>query len=150
MTDEKNVLGTELAPCSTEPMTGYQRDGCCRHIESDHGRHEICAVMTEEFLEYSKRKGNDLITPRPEFEFPGLEPGDRWCVCLPRWVEALEDEVAPPVILEATNESVLEAVYFSTLNEHEYEGTHPREFQTRKDQSIESASSEESDSLSTE
>lgn len=131
MTEETNVLGTELAPCSREPMTGFFRDGCCRHADADPGRHEVCAVMTEEFLEYSKRQGNDLITPRPELEFPGLDPGDRWCVCLPRWIEALEDDVAPPVVLEATNEAVLSQVHFSTLNEHEYGGTHPREFESR-------------------
>lgn len=132
MPEETNVLGTELASCSEDPVTGYRRDGCCRNLSGDHGRHEICAVMTEEFLQYSKRQGNDLITPRPQLEFPGLEPGDRWCVCLGRWAEALDAEVAPPVVLEATNESVLSELYFSTLNEHEFEGTHPRDFQTRK------------------
>ncbi len=120
MTAEQNVLGTELEPCSTEPVTGYLRDGCCHDIAEDTGRHELCAVMTEEFLTFSKRRGNDLSTPRPELAFPGLSPGDRWCVCLGRWVEALEHDVAPPVILEATNESVLDDVYFSTLNENEY------------------------------
>ncbi len=128
MTEEKNVLGTELAPCSVDPMTGYLRDGCCRHLESDAGRHELCAVMTEEFLQFSKARGNDLVTPRPALAFPGLEPGDRWCLCLGRWVEALEADVAPPVILEATNESVLEEVYFSTLDDYEYEGVSAREF----------------------
>lgn len=101
-------------------MTGYHRDGCCRTDPHDVGRHEVCAVVTREFLEFSKARGNDLVTPRPELEFPGLEPGDRWCLCLPRWVEALEEDVAPPVVLEATNEAVLDDVYFSTLNEHEY------------------------------
>jgi len=128
MTDERNVLGTKLAPCSTDPMTGYLRDGCCRHITEDRGRHELCAVVTEEFLSFSRRRGNDLVTPRPELGFPGLEPGDRWCLCVSRWVEALEAEVAPPVILEATNESVLEEVYFSTLDEHEYDETDPKLF----------------------
>ena len=128
MTDEKNVLGTELAPCSTDPVTGYLRDGCCRHLESDTGRHEICAVMTEEFLRFSKSRGNDLVTPRPALGFSGLEPGDRWCLCLGRWVEALDADVAPPVVLEATNESVLEDVYFSTLDDYEYEGVEAREF----------------------
>lgn len=122
MTDEQNVLGTELEPCSENPMTGYLRDGCCHHLPEDTGSHEICVVMTEEFLTYSKERGNDLVTPRPEFSFPGLEPGDQWCVCLGRWLEALDADVAPPVVLEATNESVLDDVYFSTLNEHEYEG----------------------------
>ena len=117
---EQNVLGTELQPCGTDPMTGYLRDGCCRHIEEDRGRHEVCAVMTDEFLAFSKERGNDLSTPRPDLRFPGLEPGDRWCVCLGRWLEAYEADVAPPVVLEATNEAVLEEVYFSTLNENEY------------------------------
>ncbi len=117
---EQNVLGTELKPCSENPKTGYLRDGCCRNIEEDRGRHEVCAVMTAEFLEFSRKRGNDLITPRPELRFPGLEPGDRWCLCLSRWVEALEADLAPPVVLEATNESVLNDLYFSTLNEHEY------------------------------
>lgn len=120
MTSETNVLGTELEPCSEDPQTGYLRDGCCRHLEEDRGRHEICAVVTEEFLAYSKERGNDLVTPRPELNFPGLEPGDRWCLCLGRWLEALDDDVAPPVVLEATNEAVLEDVYFSTLNEREF------------------------------
>jgi uncharacterized protein (DUF2237 family) len=122
VSDEQNVLGTELEPCSEEPLTGYRRDGCCHHLPEDAGRHEICAVMTAEFLTYSKERGNDLVTPRPEFSFPGLEPGDHWCVCVGRWLEALDADVAPPVVLEATNESVLDDVYFSTLNEHEYEG----------------------------
>jgi len=119
---ESNALGTDLEPCSTDPTTGYLRDGCCRHLESDRGRHEVCAVMTEAFLQFSKAQGNDLITPRPQLDFPGLDPGDRWCLCLGRWVEALEEDVAPPVVLEATNEAVLETVPFSTLLEHEYDG----------------------------
>ena len=117
---EHNILGTELAPCSEDPMTGYRRDGCCRTDPGDVGRHEVCAVVTRAFLELSRRRGNDLVTPRPDLAFPGLEPGDRWCLCLARWVEALEADVAPPVVLEATNEAVLEDIYFSTLNEHEY------------------------------
>lgn len=120
MTDQKNVLGMELEPCSEDPTTGYLRDGCCNHVEEDLGRHEVCAVMTESFLQFSKRRGNDLITPRPEYSFPGLDPGDRWCLCLGRWIEAEEAGVAPPVVLEATNEAVLEEVMFTTLNEYEY------------------------------
>jgi hypothetical protein len=119
---ESNALGTDLEPCSTDPTTGYLRDGCCHHLESDRGRHEVCAVMTEAFLEFSKAQGNDLITPRPQLDFPGLDPGDRWCLCLGRWVEAVEEGVAPPVVLEATNEAVLEEVPFSTLVAHEYDG----------------------------
>jgi uncharacterized protein (DUF2237 family) len=117
---ERNALDTPLEPCSED--TGYLRDGCCRHVDGDRGRHEVCAVMTAEFLAYSKDRGNDLITPRPEFDFPGLEPGDRWCVCLRRWIEAEADDAAPPVVLEATNEAVLDEVGFSTLLEYEYEG----------------------------
>jgi len=119
---ESNVLGTDLEPCSTDPETGYLRDGCCRHLDADRGRHEICAVMTEAFLTFSRAQGNDLVTPRPDLEFPGLEPGDRWCVCLGRWIEAEREGVAPPVVLEATAEAVLEEVPFSTLLDHEYEG----------------------------
>lgn len=129
--DDRNVYGGELAPCSHDPETGYRRDGHCRDVDGDTGRHQLCAVMTAEFLEYSRRQGNDLVTPRPEFDFPGLEPGDRWCVCVDRWlaaVEAAESDtnpadpaVAPPVILEATSESVLTAVDPDTLREHEYE-----------------------------
>lgn len=122
MSEETNVLGTELEPCSTDPMTGYKRDGCCRHARADPGRHEVCAVVTADFLEYSKAKGNDLMTPRPALDFPGLEPGDRWCLCLGRWIEAFDDDVAPPVVLEATNESVLDSVRRSTLEDYEYEG----------------------------
>jgi hypothetical protein len=119
---DTNALGTDLEPCNTDPETGYLRDGCCRHVESDRGRHEICAVVTEEFLEFSRARGNDLITPRPRLDFPGLDPGDRWCLCLGRWIEAEQDGVAPPVVLEATHEAVLEEVPFSTLLEYEYEG----------------------------
>jgi uncharacterized protein (DUF2237 family) len=119
---ESNVLGTELEPCSTDPETGYLRDGCCHHLDADRGRHEVCAVMTEAFLTYSRAQGNDLITPRPELNFPGLEPGDRWCVCLGRWTEAEREGVAPPVVLEATTEAVLAEIPFSTLLDHEHEG----------------------------
>lgn len=90
---EKNVLGTELAPCSENPLTGYLRDGCCNSVPEDTGRHEVCAVMTDEFLEFSRERGNDLVTPRPTLAFPGLEPGDRWCVCLGRWVKPWRTEL---------------------------------------------------------
>lgn len=123
MPDDRNVYGTELEPCSTDPTTGYTRDGCCRRVESDRGRHELCAVVTEEFLRFSRAQGNDLTTPRPEFEFPGLEPGDRWCLCLARWVEAEEAGCAPPVVLEATHEAVLRDVDPDLLREHEYDGS---------------------------
>jgi len=116
--DERNVLGDPLEPCSRDPETGFLRDGRCRHLGRDPGRHEVCARMTREFLDYTRAQGNDLETPRPELNFPGLEPGDDWCVCLPRWREALADGAAPPVVLAATNEAVLEAVSLATLREH--------------------------------
>ena len=116
--EERNLLGTELATCSADPETGYLRDGYCRDLRRDPGRHEICAVLTEAFLQYSKARGNDLLTPRPEMGFPGLEAGDRWCVCVPRWIEAVEEGVAPPVVLEATSEAVLEGVSTEVLKEH--------------------------------
>jgi hypothetical protein len=119
--DERNVLGTELQPCSTDPMTGYLRDGCCHHVPDDAGRHELCAVVTDEFLQYSKERGNDLVTPRPELDFPGLEAGDRWCLCLDRWLEAEANDVAPPVVLEATAEEALERIQLSTLEAHAHD-----------------------------
>lgn len=121
MPTDRNVFGSELEPCSTDPTTGFLRDGCCRRVESDRGRHELCAVVTEEFLQFSAAQGNDLTTPRPELEFPGLEPGDRWCLCLARWLEAEEEGCAPPVVLEATHEAVLRDVDPDLLREHEYD-----------------------------
>jgi len=118
---DRNVLGGELRPCGTDPVTGYLRDGHCRDVDGDVGEHTLCAVLTAEFLTYSRDRGNDLITPRPEFDFPGLEPGDRWCLCVGRWVEALEAGVAPPVVLEATDESVLRAVDAEDLRDHEFD-----------------------------
>jgi uncharacterized protein (DUF2237 family) len=118
---DRNVLGGELAPCGRDPTTGYLRDGHCRDVDGDVGEHTLCAVVTAEFLRYSRDRGNDLITPRPEFDFPGLEPGDRWCLCVGRWVEAAEAGVAPPVVLEATDESVLRAVDADRLREHEFD-----------------------------
>ena len=120
-TDELNVFGEPLEACSTAPETGFLRDGNCRHLERDPGRHEICAVMSQEFLEYSREQGNDLITPRPEYAFPGLHPGDRWCVCLPRWIEAREAGCAPPVVLEATTEGVLDELTVDELRAHAQE-----------------------------
>lgn len=116
---EQNVLGTELQPCSHDPETGYLRDGYCRDLEDDRGRHELCAVVTERFLSFSEAQGNDLVTPQPALGFPGLEPGDRWCLCVGRWLEAHRAGVAPPVVLEATNESVLSEVAAETLKEHD-------------------------------
>lgn len=116
--DERNVLGEPLEPCSLDPETGYLRDGHCRHLRRDPGRHEVCAELTEAFLEFSKARGNDLVTPRPELGFPGLAPGDRWCLCLPRWLEAERAGVAPPVELGATNTAVLEEVSLETLRDY--------------------------------
>lgn len=115
---DRNVHGDPLAPCSDDPKTGFRRDGCCHTDNRDDGRHELCAAVTEEFLEFSRARGNDLVTPRPELDFPGLGPGDRWCLCVGRWVEALEAEVAPPVVLEATNKAVLDTVDLETLEAH--------------------------------
>lgn len=119
MTDpEENVLGEPITPCSRDPETGFLRDGYCRDLRRDPGRHELCAVLTEAFLDFSKARGNDLVTPRPDLHFPGLSPGDRWCLCVPRWEEAREAGVAPPVVLEATNAAVLDTVALATLREH--------------------------------
>lgn len=111
----KNVFGEALIPCSTEPMTGFYRNGCCDTGPEDSGTHSVCAIMTDEFLIYSKSKGNDLITPRPEFLFPGLKPGDRWCLCAHRWLESYRSECAPPVYLEATNEASLAIIPLEVL-----------------------------------
>jgi uncharacterized protein (DUF2237 family) len=118
---DRNVLGGELAPCGRDPETGYLRDGHCRDVDGDVGEHTLCAVVTADFLRYSRERGNDLITPRPEFDFPGLSPGDRWCLCVGRWLEAAEDGVAPPVVLEATDESVLRAVDPDRLRDQEFD-----------------------------
>lgn len=111
----KNVIGTELVPCSLDPLTGYFRDGCCRTNEDDEGRHVICARVTEAFLEYSLSRGNDLISPRPEFDFPGLMPGDKWCLCAQRWKEAFLAGCAPRVVLEGTHEKALDIVALEDL-----------------------------------
>ena len=103
----RNVLGGELAPCSVDPVTGFFRNGCCETGPHDVGMHTVCAVMTAEFLAFSRSAGNDLSTPVPEAQFPGLKPGDRWCLCAPRWQEALEAGQAPQVILRATHEGAL-------------------------------------------
>jgi uncharacterized protein (DUF2237 family) len=114
----KNVLGQPLRPCSTEPMTGWFRDGCCRTDEHDHGSHTVCAVMTEAFLAYSRAVGNDLSTPRPEFRFPGLRPGDRWCLCAMRWEQARQAGCAPRVYVHATHERALDHMTLDHLLEH--------------------------------
>ncbi|WP_309396040.1 DUF2237 family protein [Cerasicoccus maritimus] len=116
-----NVLGTALQCCCQDPMTGFYRDGYCRTGPGDEGLHTVCAEMTAEFLDFSRRTGNDLSTPYPEFGFPGLEPGDRWCLCVTRWAEALTAGVAPPVILEACHNSALEFVDLDQLKAHALE-----------------------------
>lgn len=116
----KNVLGGILQSCSTDPMTGYFRTGDCQVTEEDIGNHGVCIVATAEFLAYSKARGNDLSTPRPEFEFPGVKPGDRWCLCSTRWQEALQDGMAPQVVLEATSSAALEFIHLEDLERHAY------------------------------
>lgn len=116
----KNVMGTELQSCCTDPMTGFYRDGYCRTGADDTGRHTVCTKVTDEFLAFSKEAGNDLSTPRPEFGFPGLVGGDQWCLCVLRWREALHAGVAPQVILEACHESALQHVLLEDLKSHEY------------------------------
>ncbi|EGD83632.1 hypothetical protein PTSG_04240 [Salpingoeca rosetta] len=113
-----NVLGTELQSCCRSPMTGFYRDGYCRTGPNDFGRHTVCAQVTQEFLQYSKERGNDLMTPAPHFGFPGLQPGDRWCLCVLRWKEALDAGCAPPVVLEACHEKTLEVVTLEQLQTH--------------------------------
>lgn len=113
-----NVLGEQLTPCSHDPLTGFFRDGCCNTSEEDRGSHTVCAVMTAEFLEFSRSRGNDLSTPRPEFGFPGLKPGDQWCLCAARWREAFAAGCAPRVVLEATHEAALEYVSLDQLRAH--------------------------------
>lgn len=113
--NSKNVLGTDLKTCSTDPMTGFFRDGCCETGSSDRGRHIICAVMTDAFLAFSKAQGNDLSTPRPEYRFPGLKAGHQWCLCLERWKDAYRAGHAPKVVLEATHEIALERVTLDIL-----------------------------------
>lgn len=110
-----NIYGEKLIPCSVKPMTGFYRTGSCQSEEDDTFVHSICVVVTEDFLEFSKNAGNDLITPHPEWHFPGLVPGDRWCLCASRWVEAWKAGVAPQVVLEATHEKTLELVSLSEL-----------------------------------
>ncbi len=114
----RNVLGTELAPCSLDPLTGFYRNGCCETGPDDVGMHTVCAVMTAGFLRFSMSAGNDLSTPRPEFGFAGLRPGDRWCLCAPRWKEALDAGAAPRVVLEATHEEVLAIAPLGVLKDH--------------------------------
>jgi uncharacterized protein (DUF2237 family) len=111
----RNVFGEPLVPCSFDPLTGFMRDGCCRAEDTDMGAHWVCAVMTEEFLMFSKSRGNDLSTPRPEWQFPGLKEGDQWCLCLTRWLDALAEGCAPHIVLESTNQRVLDHVGLDVL-----------------------------------
>ncbi|REJ77620.1 MAG: DUF2237 domain-containing protein [Acidobacteria bacterium] len=111
----KNVLGGELQVCCTSPMTGFYRDGYCKTGANDVGRHTVCAIVTDEFLEFSVSRGNDLVTPHPEWGFPGLKAGDKWCLCVLRWKEAFDAGMAPPVVLEATNEASLQHVSLEQL-----------------------------------
>lgn len=115
---ERNVLGAELEPCGTEPMTGFYRDGCCSTGPEDMGSHTVCAVVTAEFLAHQQAVGNDLSTPRPEWRFPGLQPGDRWCVVAARWLQAYRDGVAAPVVLASTHQRALDIVPIEALREH--------------------------------
>jgi hypothetical protein len=117
-----NVLGTELVPCSYDPLTGYFRDGCCTTDATDQGSHLVCVRVTQAFLEFSAGRGNDLVTPRPEYRFAGLRAGDRWCLCANRWIEALQAGLAPPVVLESTHEKTLEFVGLSELEKNRFQG----------------------------
>jgi uncharacterized protein (DUF2237 family) len=115
---ERNVLGEELEPCGTEPLTGFFRDGHCHTGPQDAGSHTICAVVTADFLEHQRSIGNDLSTPMPQYGFPGLQPGDRWCVTAVNWARAYDDGLAAPVVLASTNEKVLSIVPLAALREH--------------------------------
>ena len=119
MANETNVLGTTLQLCCGN--TGFTREGFCYVPNSDFGNHSVCAIMTDEFLQYSKAAGNDLITPNPMYDFPGLKAGDRWCLCAVRWYQALAIKAAPPVILEATNSKALEVIDLETLKAYAYQ-----------------------------
>jgi len=117
-----NVLGGLLAPCSSDPVTGFYRNGCCDTGPDDFGSHTVCVVVTEAFLSFSRARGNDLSTPRPDFGFAGLKPGDHWCLCAPRWREALDAGKAPLVVLEATHRGALKYCELADLKRHEAEG----------------------------
>ena len=117
-TAERNVLGGPLEPCGLDPVTGFFRDGCCTTGPEDLGSHTVCAVMTREFLEHQQAVGNDLVTPRPEWSFPGLTPGDRWCVVAVRWAQAYNDGVAAPVVLASTHERALDVIPLSALQSY--------------------------------
>lgn len=118
MSEQRNVLGTALEECGTEPVTGFYRDGCCTSGPLDTGSHTVCVVLTSQFLQHQRQLGNNLMTPRPEFGFPGLGPGDRWCVVAMRWLQSHRAGVAAPVVLAATNELALEIIPLELLREH--------------------------------
>ena len=118
MDDAINVLGEPLETCSDRPKTGFFRDGCCNTSSEDVGSHTVCAQVTRDFLEFSRFRGNDLSTPVPEFGFPGLQPGDRWCLCASRWLEAYEHDMAPRVVLRATHRRALDIVPLELLRAH--------------------------------
>lgn len=119
---QKNLLGLPLVPCSLQPRTGFFRTGCCETSPEDRGSHTVCTVVTAEFLAFSRERGNDLTTPQPEHGFPGLRPGDRWCLCAPRWQEALDAGVAPPVVLASTHQAALRHVSREDLLAHAVDG----------------------------
>lgn len=123
MTLSRNVLGGPLVPCSYDPLTGFYRDGCCETDAEDHGTHVVCARVTAAFLEFSRENGNDLSTPRPQWRFAGLNPGDRWCLCVQRWLEALQAGVAPPVVLDSTHAAALQYVSLDVLQQHAWHKT---------------------------
>lgn len=125
LTSGRNVLGGPLRACSFDPLTGFFRDGCCRTRGDDEGQHVVCARVTQEFLSYALSRGNDLITPRPDWRFAGLKPGDRWCLCAARWLEAWKAGVAPPVVLESTHEKALEVVPLDVLQAYAYQPVRP-------------------------
>lgn len=116
--NQKNPFGEDILPCSEQPLTGFFRDGCCNTSAADRGSHTVCAVVTDEFLEFSKSRGNDLSTPRPEFGFDGLKAGDRWCLCAARWLEAEEAGAAPKVVIRACNELALDIVDMERLRKY--------------------------------
>jgi uncharacterized protein (DUF2237 family) len=118
MNDERNVLGGPLEECGTDPMTGFFRDGCCSTGPEDVGSHTVCTVVTAEFLEHQRSVGNDLTTPMPAYRFPGLKPGDRWCVVALRWLQAYDDGVAAPVVLASTHERALDVIPVEALQQH--------------------------------
>lgn len=120
-----NVLGGPLQACSFDPITGFYRDGCCNTGPQDAGTHVVCARVSAAFLEFSLRQGNDLITPRPEWRFAGLRPGDRWCLCVNRWLQALDEGVAPPVVLESTHANTLAHVTLDVLTQHAWKPSAP-------------------------